>query len=545
MSDDPKTDSWLQANLLVLVLILAVFLLLPFFCDGWAEAYCEEDAYYYFSVARNFAQGRGLTYAGEWTNGFQPLWLFGLSPIFLFQTRLITPVKIAELLGGIFFLLSGLMVYQSGRLLWKEKSLARFSSILWLSSGFAFEQAMNGMETGLYLFCLSCLVYIFLKRVRLNPDPGWRDWVSLGLISGICFLSRIDVGLILVPVWGAGVWHSHKRWRKIAPKGARSFIREFLYLGSGFFAFLAVALPWVGYNLWLWGNPLPVSALFARVQFWQEMTFQARAGFALKALLRIPLYYPLSFYTYFRHWNKMNLILLASGSLVWAAGFLLDRKLREELLRLPLVSMIFAGAFLTIGYVLPDTAHWFIPRYLLPVGLLLIFYIAVCWHRWLSFKPALIGIFCAILIAVFAGLSVFTPLYKNAYSQNFMNLYRLRNLDRIRTQIPAGRAIGSFQSGLYYYYLSPEGYQIYNLDGKMSVSAYRALRGHYLDQYLKQKRIVYLIDWSNYLAPVFKTYRLEKGRDYRIVGVWEKDYVAELLYNKINIGNPPPGGVPE
>lgn len=517
--------------MLVLILILAVYIFMPFFREGWANAHCEEDAYYYFSIARNLAQGQGLTYAGEWTNGFQPLWQFLISVIFLFPTSLMTPVKIALVLGGIFFLMSGLMVYRSGLLLWKEKSLAQFATLVWLSCIFAFEQAMNGLETGLYFFGLSGLIYVFLKRIRLNPSPGLRDWIYLGLVSGICFLARIDACLILVPIWGAGWWHTYRKLRRVGTKVPRTVRKSIFHIFIGFLVFLALALPWVGYNLWLWGNPLPVSAYFAGVQFWQEMTFKWRVAMSLKALLRLPLFYPLSFYTYFRHWNQMNFILLAIGSLIWGGCFLFDRKLRDEVLKLPLGSMIFAAAFLTLGYLIPTTAHWFIPRYLAPVILLLLFYAAVFWHHYLGRNPVLIGGVCAALIVFSPLLDYYGAGRKNLFPKYYLNIYRLENVEWIKKHLPANKPIASFQSGIYHYYLSPAGYQFYNLDGKVSISAYQALKGNRLDRYVREKRIVYMIDWTQYLKPFFKNYHWEPEKDYRILGRLESDDLAELVYN--------------
>src|SRR5207249_52514 len=43
----------------------------------------HDDAFYYFQIARHLAQGRGFTFDGiHPTNGFHPLWLFLLVPIY-------------------------------------------------------------------------------------------------------------------------------------------------------------------------------------------------------------------------------------------------------------------------------------------------------------------------------------------------------------------------------------------------------------------------------------------------------------------------------
>ena len=43
-----------------------------------------DDAYYFFTVARNIAQGHGITIDGtHWTTGFQPLWVLVCAVAFL------------------------------------------------------------------------------------------------------------------------------------------------------------------------------------------------------------------------------------------------------------------------------------------------------------------------------------------------------------------------------------------------------------------------------------------------------------------------------
>src|SRR3990172_4891049 len=47
--------------------------------------YSSDDSFYYFQVARNLAEGQGFTFDGlNPTNGFHPLWLFLITPLFLF-----------------------------------------------------------------------------------------------------------------------------------------------------------------------------------------------------------------------------------------------------------------------------------------------------------------------------------------------------------------------------------------------------------------------------------------------------------------------------
>ena len=55
---------------------------------AWADipaiiASIPDDAFYYFEIARNIANGRNVTFDGETlTNGFHPLWVVFLTPLY-------------------------------------------------------------------------------------------------------------------------------------------------------------------------------------------------------------------------------------------------------------------------------------------------------------------------------------------------------------------------------------------------------------------------------------------------------------------------------
>lgn len=530
MEQTNHTGQLLKLNFYALVVFCLVYLLLPLVWDDFAKAQVIDDAYYYLSISRNLAQGRGITYGGEWTNGFQPLWMFLLSPLFLLNVSPFFPVKIALFLSGFFCVLSGLVIYRSGQLLSSERNLPGFAAILWLSCIFALEQALKGLETGLYYFCLSVLIFIYLKRVRLNPAPSFQDWALMGLISGLCFLTRIDAGFILLPLWLAGFYYSWIKSRDSGLNSAQAWMHTFLKVGLGFLVFLAFALPWVGYNYWLWGNPLPASGVFASAQIHQEMTFLKRVQGTIISLLRIPLFYPFSWATlYWRSYHWAESILLALGIFAWGICWAFDRKLRVTVNKMPLRPLLVAGALLIAGYLIFIIPQWYITRYLSPLILLTIFYSSAFWLRYLGRKPAVLAAVSITLLAGALLMNIMSALVRMRNPVEHLPLYRFQNMDWIRKNIPRDKAIGAFQSGIYEYYLAPEGWTVKNLDGRVSLAALRALRDGRLDKYLQEQKIVYLIDWSYYLSPFVVKYNFKRGIDYRIITKQQGDYVMELL----------------
>ena len=65
--------------------------------------YSSDDGFYYFQVARNLAGGAGFTFDGlNPSNGFHPLWLFVITPLFLFsQFDLLLPLRLLVILSAL------------------------------------------------------------------------------------------------------------------------------------------------------------------------------------------------------------------------------------------------------------------------------------------------------------------------------------------------------------------------------------------------------------------------------------------------------------
>src|SRR5688572_13750083 len=99
-----KRFHWFEITLVIV--ILAVHLYAAFsaphnFSMRW---FTRDDAFYYYKVAQNIAEGHGPTFDGiNLTNGYHPLWLAICIPIFaLASFDLILPLRILlVLMAGI------------------------------------------------------------------------------------------------------------------------------------------------------------------------------------------------------------------------------------------------------------------------------------------------------------------------------------------------------------------------------------------------------------------------------------------------------------
>ena len=127
------------------------------FPNAW---YTRDDAYYYFKVAQNIAEGHGSTFDGiNLTNGYHPLWMLICIPIFaLAKFDLILPLRVLLVVMSVFQAASAILIY---RLV--KNHLSNVVAIL-AASFWAFNLYIqstvykNGLETPAAIFTILLLV---------------------------------------------------------------------------------------------------------------------------------------------------------------------------------------------------------------------------------------------------------------------------------------------------------------------------------------------------------------------------------------------------
>jgi hypothetical protein len=210
-----------------------------------------DDAAYYFKIAENASEGKGLTFDGiNRTNGFQPMWLAALVP--LYRVYHGAP----ETMSRIILVLQTAILAAAALLL--SATLARFFSrrtvivSLLLFLFFVFVPAANGMESAVLVFFLALAFY---AGARMG-EAGGRDpkrMLLLGALLGLVVLARLD--MIFLPVVAAAASF-------LSALGARGERRArlagTLCLGAGV---TAVVLPYLVYNKVSFGAVMPVSGL--------------------------------------------------------------------------------------------------------------------------------------------------------------------------------------------------------------------------------------------------------------------------------------------
>jgi hypothetical protein len=163
----------------------------------------SDDMFYYLSIARSIAEGRGATADGEnATNGFHPLWLLVLVPLFN-ATGGGTPFIHAALVAlTLFSVLSAWFLYRMLRCACGEAA-SLVAAAVWLCCPYAVLVALSGVEVPLYVLLLGAVscAYLWIKEGR---GGALRAWFALGMLAGAAVLARLD-GAVLAAVIAADV----------------------------------------------------------------------------------------------------------------------------------------------------------------------------------------------------------------------------------------------------------------------------------------------------------------------------------------------------
>jgi hypothetical protein len=427
---------------------LALGLSLPAIVNGLLD-----DSFYYLEVARNVAAGLGSTFDGvEPTNGYHPLWLGLLVPVFaLFGSSDEAPVRAALVLAG---------VLGVGSLLWIRSILGRVAGEAVAIAGlllFAwprfFGQTVGLLETGLLLF-----LYLAIVAARLGYGALGRPLVT-GVLLGLACLARLD-SVFLVAAYG--VYALRDALEEAPPAGrASARARALLPLVVA----IVVVAPYLLWNVATFGHLQPISGAMKSSFPRAEPTWAYLTAFPEFTLL-----------------------------LVVGAGFAIAGLRAGASPFVRAIGIFGAAALLQMSY-LVLFMRWGVDRWyftlLFPVGLLGLPWIARAWIARIAARPALAA---AALVAGVA-LAVFLQL-TSLRLRDGRYLAGTRELAIwARENLPAASVVAATDSGVFGYF---SGLRTINLDGLINNYRYREeLRAGRLAEYLGARGVTHVLDQYN------------------------------------------------
>lgn len=215
----------------------------------------SDDSYYYFNVARNVAAGHGFTFDGiNHTNGFHPLWMLFLLPIYaVFGSDPDLSLRVVSAMMALLAAGTCWLAYRS-----LGAATGRFGALVTLAlmgTPFVVNPLLNGLETGLVLFLLfACLR---LAQRANQPIETMRYWqfVLLGLVLASVFLCRLDCVFWVGSVLGLIGLRGLRCW-STGPDRSAAVVAKICLAGV---VLCMVVGPYLAWNYLTTGHMVPIS----------------------------------------------------------------------------------------------------------------------------------------------------------------------------------------------------------------------------------------------------------------------------------------------
>ena len=356
-----RSDGHPVRRLVLFVLLVAGLLprVLALSSPARVAASISEDGYLMLTVARNVADGRGLSTAAGTipTNGVQPLVTFGWAGVHAMTAddgaalRVVVVIELLTALAGAFLVGALARRFFGGHR--DVEAVSQLTTALWFASPVVLRHTTNGLETGIYAVCIAA---VLLLDARWRERPSLGRAAAIGMLLGVTVLVRNDAALLvaaytlvtlLVPATvGDGVT---RRLSRAVVAGVASVV---------------TASPWLVFNLVRFGHIVPISGRSQSLgtAFGESLVKVPRVlaeyllgGLPLPDAAQVPGPWPL----------VVTAIVVAALALAWRHR----RSLGVEV-DAPLVVLVLFAAGLATYYGAFFAAGHFLSRYLFPLSLL-------------------------------------------------------------------------------------------------------------------------------------------------------------------------------
>jgi hypothetical protein len=487
--------SFLGAGLLLR--LLAAWTSVP----ALVEKTLPDDAFYYFTIARNVCSGNGISVDGLVpTNGFHPLWALMLLPIYVIFHTGDLPIHIALTLAAVLDLGTAWLSYASVRRLTGSAHAGVLSALLIALNPSVAMESLNGLETALSLFCAALTFYVYVRFVADAEKATTRGWALFGGAVGLMLLARTD-NILMAACMGL-----HALWTRRHLRGLRHTLRSTM---TGLALAAAVSAlflsPWLIWNQLTFGSIVQSSATAAPAVFRRALLQPLTAGVPFTEVWRQGL------------WPVVYLALLLAfryAGVAWTAVFvstLLQRIINRrwptagERFRqtTPLLAPFVAALLLLIVHTF---VRWY-PRSW--------YFVMLAWASALAAGPVLagaahslnssrvgrlavrIGAACIVLLLALQAVKGWRAGFYPWQS------HMLAGARWMAAETAPNAVVASFNSGLQAYYGER---QIVNLDGVVNWEAVKAMEDRSLLAYAARRGVTYLVDYEAYIFGQYGPY---------------------------------------
>jgi hypothetical protein len=462
-----------------------------------------DDGYYYFVIARNIAHGHNVTFDGETiTNGFHPLWLALITPVFFVADGQTLPVHLILTIGSALGAITTVMIFLALRRLVSAPAAAIAAGVYALHP-YAITDSVVGVETPLVVALFSAMLWLYVRMWQEGARR--REDVAFGALCGLLMLARTDTIFIVPCVLGALLART-----PAAERPARA-----IRFGAPAAAVLA---PWLIWTLAATGTVVQVSGeagswpsrhayLAAHGDGWWT---QARHGLWL---VREELFRFLP-QQYIAPPGSHPLRLMAIGAVVLAAMCVAPPRgaAAATRSRLWIIAAPALGVLLALLYHAGVRWHWR-TWYFAPAGVLFAIVLgimldhAAAWARGVARAVAgeqrraraaalaTLALYAAAIVLLAVQLRPDKP--DRFLFDEGAQLNQLTTARWISANTPVNARVGSFNAGIIGYY---SGRTVVNLDGVVNKDALRAFQTCTTGDYVREMRLDYVADFQIALA---------------------------------------------
>ncbi|MBI4717662.1 MAG: glycosyltransferase family 39 protein [Planctomycetes bacterium] len=483
-----STSTWLLAALAVPLVVATAVRVAPLVEGGERlQRQCvTEDGYLMLTIARNLALGRGFSVSDGTiaTNGTQPLCTLLYAACFRMvggdKLRALYPIVGLQVLGavltaGAIYLVTRKCFYRGAH----GAAVALAAAALWFASPASLVHTQNSLETGCYLLLALLTVGVYDAWAdRLATSFSGGRCVVLGVWVGLSFLCRNDACFLAAALLAVHLLRSRRAGR------TRRAIAQCAIIGI---ASLAVASPWLWFNVTHFGHLVPVSGRAEAL----GVTFAQNLPRAFVALLENTL----PFLRVPGAWESETPTAAVSAIYV-VAGLLLARHCRHwlgERFSPGVGILVLFAALLFSYYGLFFGVPGFFGRYLFVVVLLACLVGAAIVVPALAVEngPRRVATMTAVGLAAAACIAFDARIYRRGREHPHRHV-----VEWVAANVPETTWVGATQTGTLGYYHD----RTINLDGKVNPIAFEYRKQRRVGEYVVAANVEYIVDWAGHAA---------------------------------------------
>jgi hypothetical protein len=438
----------------------------------------NDDSFYYLTVAHNIVLGHGSSFDGiNLTNGYHPLWMLLLIPIYY----LITNIDLALRITLVF---QTILIFASLELLYRELGpiMGRFAFIAVLPMAFylRFTYLFNSVESPVVILTLAVSLVMFVRVIRYEELEHISSWavVNLGLSLGLLFAARIDY--VFFPVVALFMFVGRAILKKQI--GSHTIMKAILLI----LPTILCAIVWFAWNWVNFGHIMSISGAMKNT----FPAFQSRIGYWS---FQYPEYFVIAL-------MAVGFIALYFSRQLFPGSLFLKRSLEPYAPILDAVVWLCLGTLLHYGFVSAygkwAVRFWYFAGYIVTLLVLVALVVAIVRDQLnrQSEMRYLQYLFMSLIFAVGLLVALVSNLWAaDQKAQGIIGFqpYAYQAALWVKENLPGDAILGMNDAGTLGYFSERK---VVNLDGVINNYEYQDyLRNGRFVQYLNNQKISYLV----------------------------------------------------